>query len=103
GGERQRIAFARVLLLDTPIILMDEPTIGLDRITEQQLLTTFLSAAREKTIIWVRHHLAGAKSMDEVTSITEEKIRMQGSHRELYRTNDHYQKLYEMDQGTDYD
>src|SRR5699024_3736222 len=60
GGERQRIAFARVLLQDTPIIIMDEPTIGLDPITEKELLETLINGAQDKTIIWITHHLAGA-------------------------------------------
>lgn len=42
GGERHRLALARILLQDTPIVLLDEPTTGLDPITEQQLLETFL-------------------------------------------------------------
>ena len=41
GGERHRLALARILLQDTPIVLLDEPTTGLDPITEQQLLETF--------------------------------------------------------------
>src|SRR5699024_4454975 len=48
GGERQRIAFARILLQNTPIILMDEPTIGLDPITEKELLETLIYGAKEK-------------------------------------------------------
>src|SRR5699024_9768194 len=63
GGERQRIAFARVLLQQTPIILMDEPTTGLDPNTERALLNTMLTAAKEKTIIWVTHHLTGVEKM----------------------------------------
>ena len=57
GGERQRIAFARVLLQQTPIVIFDEPTIGLDPKTEHALLQTMFSAAKEKTVIWVTHHL----------------------------------------------
>src|SRR5699024_4681809 len=57
GGKRQRIAFARVLLQDTPIIIMDEPTIGLDPITEKELLDTLIIRAKEKTVVWVTHHL----------------------------------------------
>src|SRR5690625_7540723 len=72
GRERQRIAFARVLLQDTPIILIDEATIGLDPLTEQQLLQAMLAATKEKTVIWVTHHLAGVESMDEVIFRSDE-------------------------------
>lgn len=97
GGERQRIAFARVLLQQTPIILMDEPTTGLDPITERDLLETMLTAAKDKTIIWVTHHLAGAEMMDEVVFLSEGKIALKGSHDKLIETSEYYRSLYEMD------
>lgn len=99
GGERQRIAFARVMLQDTPIILVDEATIGLDPITEHHLIKTMFSAAENKTIIWVTHHLAGVEKMDKVIFMEAGNIAMQGSHHELLRTNEHYQRLYAMDRG----
>src|SRR5699024_1193068 len=101
GGERQRIAFARVLLQNTPIILFDEPTIGLDPITEQEVLNTILTATKDKTVIWVTHHLAGVEHMDEVIFLDDGKIAMQGTHEELLKTNKRYQKLYRMDQGVE--
>lgn len=97
GGERQRIAFARVLLQDTPIIILDEPTIGLDPVTEHGLLETMFQAAKDKTIIWVTHHLAGIHHADEVIFIEDGKIMMQGSHEELLQINDKYRALYEME------
>lgn len=99
GGERQRIAFARVLIQDTPIILMDEPTTGLDPITESDLLKTILAAAKEKTIIWVTHHLAGAELMDDIIFLDDGNIKLQGSHNQLMETNGYYRTLYEMDEG----
>lgn len=97
GGERQRIAFARVLLQQTPIILMDEPTTGLDPITERDLLETMLTAAKDKTIIWVTHHLAGAEMMDEVVFLSEGNIALKGPHDTLIETSEYYRSLYEMD------
>lgn len=98
GGERQRIAFARVLLQNTPIILVDEATIGLDPRTERELIQTMLTATKDKTVIWVTHHLAGVEQMDEVIFLNEGKITMRGSHTDLLQTNGHYQRLYQMDQ-----
>lgn len=100
GGERQRIAFARVLLQDTPIILVDEATIGLDPITEHKLIETMFAAAKDKTIIWVTHHLAGVEYMDRIIFMEDGGIAMQGSHHELIERNKHYQRLYAMDQGS---
>lgn len=97
GGERQRIAFARVLLQQTPIILMDEPTTGLDPITERDLLETMLTAAKDKTIIWVTHHLAGAEMMDEVVFLSEGEVSLKGSHDKLIKTSEYYRSLYELD------
>lgn len=99
GGERQRIAFARALIQDTPIILLDEPTTGLDPITEMKLMDTFLTAAPNKTIIFVTHHLAGAEQMDHIMFLDEGKITLSGSHTQLIETSSYYQALYEMDQG----
>lgn len=100
GGERQRIAFARVILQNTPIILVDEATIGLDPITERNLIKTMFTAAKDKTIIWVTHHLAGVHHMDKIIFMEDGNITMQGSHDELLNKNDHYKKLYMMDQGS---
>lgn len=99
GGERQRIAFARVLIQQTPILLLDEPTTGLDPKTERALLMTILEAAKDKTIIWVTHHLAGAAWMDDIIFLDQGKIKMQGSHEVLLQENDYYRELYEMDEG----
>src|SRR5690625_71884 len=98
GGERQRIAFARVLLQQTPIILMDEPTTGLDPKTERELLDTMLTAAKDKTIIWVTHHLAGAEMMDKIIFLDQGKIALSGTHSDLIESNDYYRSLYDMDQ-----
>lgn len=60
GGERQRLSLARILLQDAPVIILDEPTVSLDPITERQLLDTLFEVLHDKTIIWVTHHLAGS-------------------------------------------
>ena len=99
GGEGQRLALARILLQDAPIILLDEPTVGLDPITEQILLDTLFTTLKNKTIIWITHHLQGVDQMDEVLFIEDGKIEMQGTPQGLLATNDRYQRLYRLDRG----
>lgn len=99
GGERQRIALARILLQDTPVVILDEPTIGLDPITESELVDTILTTLQDKTIIWITHHLTGIEQMDEVIFLDKGQISIQGPHAELMKTNERYQQLYTLDLG----
>ncbi|AKP67721.1 thiol reductant ABC exporter subunit CydC [Companilactobacillus ginsenosidimutans] len=99
GGEQERIALARILLQDAPVVLLDEPTVGLDPITENALLETFFEVLKDKTIIWVTHHLQGVTHVDHVVFVTDEGIEMQGAPKDLYSNNAHFKELYELDQG----
>lgn len=98
GGERQRIAFARVLIQQTPIIILDEPTTGLDPVTERKLLETFIEAASGQTLLLVTHHLIGAQWMDRIIFLKDGKIHMEGSHHELLSKSKYYRTLYKMDE-----
>lgn len=99
GGERQRIALARILLKDTPIVILDEPTIGLDPITETEVTETIFDALQDKTVLWITHHLSGIEKMDQIIFLENGKVTMNGSHDELFQNNERYRKLYEMDRG----
>jgi len=99
GGERHRLALARILLKDTPIILLDEPTVGLDPITEQSVLETFFNVLNDKTIIWITHHLQGISMMDRVIFIEDGQLAMSGTPAQLAAENAHFQQLLAIDQG----
>ncbi|MCB5951959.1 thiol reductant ABC exporter subunit CydC [Enterococcus sp. BWT-B8] len=99
GGERHRLALARILLQDTPVVLLDEPTTGLDPITEQKLLTTFFDVLEDKTIIWITHHLQSVQKMDRIIFIEDGQLMMSGTPEELMTGNRHFQMLYRIDQG----
>lgn len=97
GGERQRVALARVLLQDTPVLILDEPTVGLDPRTERELLSTIFRTTEGKTLIWVTHHLVGAELMDEIIFMEHGVILMRGTHIELMEKEPRYRNLYELD------
>ena len=99
GGERHRMALARLLLKDTPIILFDEPTVGLDPITEQALIDTFLTTLKDKTMIWITHHLQGIEKLDQVIFIEDGQLEISGSPEELAKNNLRYQQLKAIDEG----
>lgn len=99
GGERHRLALARILLKDTPIVLLDEPTVGLDPVTEQAVIDTFMSQLKTKILIWITHHLKGIDQMDQVVFIENGRINMQGSPQELWENEQRYRELKRADQG----
>lgn len=99
GGERHRLALARILLQETPIVLLDEPTVGLDPITEKNLLATFMEALEGKTLIWITHHLKGIEHVDRVIFLENGKLEMVGTPKQLYASSDRYRRLKAIDDG----
>ncbi len=99
GGERQRFALARILIQDTPIVILDEPTVGLDPITELAVLKTIFTSLADKTIIWVTHHLTGVDLADEVIFIDQQGISLAGTPAELLQTSSRFAHLLALDRG----
>ncbi|MUG46850.1 amino acid ABC transporter ATP-binding/permease protein [Paenibacillus woosongensis] len=101
GGERQRVALARILLQDAPVLVLDEPTVGLDPRTERELLSTIFRSTEGKTLVWVTHHLVGAEMMDEIVFMEHGEIIMRGTHEELLAREPRYRSLYALDRPED--
>ena len=95
GGERRRIGIARALLHDAPILLMDEPTEGLDRRTEQQIMTLLLDHAKDKTVLFITHRLVGLEHMDQICLMDEGKIIEHGQHASLLAQGGRYAELWQ--------
>lgn len=100
GGERQRLALARILLSDVDMVILDEPTVSLDPITENQLLRLFFERLKDKTIIFITHHLLGVQHMDRVIFLEKGKIKLDDQPEYLLEHNEDFHKLYQMDLGT---
>ena len=99
GGERHRIALARILLSKPAIVILDEPFAGLDPATEQALLETMLSALEGSTVLLIAHHLQGVSHADRVLFFENGSIAMDGSPAELERSNERYRTLLAFDSG----
>ncbi len=99
GGERHRIALARVLLQKAPVIVLDEPTVGLDPATERALLETLFETTQDRTLLMVTHHLQGVSSMDRVIFLEDGQIELEGAPEELTHTSERYRNLLAFDRG----
>lgn len=90
GGELRRLAIARALLHNGPIMLLDEPTEGLDAETEQHILALLARVTADKTVIMVTHRLQGLDKVDRIYVMDQGEIIEQGTHAELITKGGRY-------------
>ena len=83
GGEQQRIALARAILKDAPIIVLDEATAFADPQNEHQIQKGFETLMKGKTVVMIAHRLSTVKNADKIIVLEEGEIREQGTHNEL--------------------
>ncbi|URL05660.1 cysteine/glutathione ABC transporter ATP-binding protein/permease CydC [Avibacterium sp. 21-595] len=96
GGEQRRLGLARILLNQAPILLLDEPTEGLDRETERQILRLILTHCQNKTLIMVTHRLTAIEQFDHLCIIDEGKLIEQGNYQTLMaKENGFFKQLVE--------
>ncbi|HEY3425550.1 MAG TPA: thiol reductant ABC exporter subunit CydC [Negativicutes bacterium] len=96
GGQRQRVALARALLKKAPILLLDEPTIGLDSVTEREVMQTIAELMSGRTTILITHRLTGLETMDEILVMDSGRIIERGRQAELLAQKGWYYRMYHL-------
>lgn len=96
GGQRQRLLLARALLADPPVLLLDEPTEGLDADTADAVLADLLSAADGHSVVLVTHRLTGLAAFDEVVMLDGGRVVQRGHHTDLVTRPGPYRDLWQV-------
>jgi ABC-type multidrug transport system fused ATPase/permease subunit len=96
GGQRQRIAIARAIIRDAPILVLDEPSSGLDAASEEHVFEALTRLMECKTSIVIAHRLATIMRADVIFVINDGRVEESGTHQELLARGGLYAKLYEI-------
>jgi ATP-binding cassette subfamily B protein len=94
GGQRQRLAIARAILKNAPILILDEATSQLDSLTEQDIQESLWKLMQGRTTLIIAHRLSTLLNMDRILVFDKGKIIEEGSHQELFHKNGLYTKLW---------
>jgi subfamily B ATP-binding cassette protein MsbA len=96
GGQRQRLTIARAIIRDSPILILDEPSAGLDAASEQLVFDALANLMEGRTSIVIAHRLATVRRADVIFVIDAGRVVEQGTHEELLQSGGLYAKLYEL-------
>lgn len=96
GGEAQKIAISRVFPRDCQMVILDEPSSALDPISEYNVNQSMLTAAENKTVVFISHRLSTTRIADRILMLEHGRIIEQGSHKELMQLNGKYAQMFNM-------
>lgn len=95
GGEAQKIAIARAIYKDSPIIILDEPTASLDPVAEAEIYSHFNNIIEDRTAIFISHRLSSCKFSDRILVLDQGQIVEEGNHSSLIGEDGLYKKLWD--------
>ena len=94
GGQQQKIALARAIYRQTPIVVLDEPSSALDPLAETEMLNIMNENFKNKTVFMVSHRLSATKNCDQIIHLSKGRIIEKGTHAQLMDRNSDYAKMY---------
>ena len=96
GGETQKLALARALYKNAPVIVLDEPTSALDPIAEKEIYEKYWKMTEKATAVFISHRLSSTRFCDRILFLENGKITEEGTHSELMKKGGSYAKMYEL-------
>jgi ATP-binding cassette, subfamily B, multidrug efflux pump len=98
GGQRQRTALARAMLVNAPILILDDALSSVDNQTATQILNNLASGKTRKTVVFITHQLSAAAAADRILVMDKGQIVQEGNHLKLLQENGLYRKLWSQHQ-----
>lgn len=96
SGQRQRLAIARALLKNPPLLILDEATSALDTESERLIQMALANAMKDRTTLVIAHRISTIRNADKIFVVDNGRIAESGNHDELYKQNGIYRKLYDL-------
>ena len=95
GGEAQKLALARALYKDAPVVVLDEPTAALDPKAEAEVYAHFDQMVEGRTSIYISHRMSSCRFCDDIIVFDQGRIVERGSHEELYAAGGNYARMWD--------
>jgi ATP-binding cassette subfamily B protein len=96
GGQRQRLSIARTILVDPPVLILDDSTSSVDVETERLIHRAMVEVMKGRTTFVIAHRLSTVREADQILVLQDGEIVEKGNHSELIRTGGIYQEIYEL-------